>query len=94
MGSRNLVSRKLVGMKALLKALDGVAWSNPEVMHGTIVFIGTRVPVVNLLGHLAEGRDLASFLESFPSVTRDQAEALLDRLGCLISPEMYDLVPS
>jgi uncharacterized protein (DUF433 family) len=81
-------------MKALAEILDGVAVSNPDVMHGTIVFIGTRVPVVNLLGHLASGEDLESFLCTFPGVSREQAEEFLTRLGSLISPEMFDLVPS
>lgn len=81
-------------MKSLLNGLEGVAWSNPEVMHGTIVFVGTRVPVVNLLGHFASGGDLEGFLCAFPSVSHAQAEEFLTRLGCSISPEMFDLVPS
>lgn len=63
-------------------------------MHGTLVFTGTRVPVANLLGHLAAGGTLASFLCDFPGVTREQAEELLTQLGVLISPEMFELVPS
>lgn len=81
-------------MNALTESLAGIATSSPEVMHGTLVFAGTRVPVVNLLGHLATGATLDSFLCDFPGVTREQAEELLTRLGVLISPEMFDLVPS
>lgn len=81
-------------MKSLLKALDGVAWSNPEIMGGTIVFIGTRVPVVGLLDYLSGGESLDTYLGDFPSVGREQAEQFLHRLSCMISPEMYDVAAS
>jgi len=55
-------------MNALTESLAGIATSSPEVMHGTLVFTGTRVPVANLLGHLAAGGTLASFLCDFPGV--------------------------
>jgi uncharacterized protein (DUF433 family) len=50
---------------------------NPEILGGTPVFNGTRVPVKTLFEYLADGLALDYFLESFPSVTREQAAAVL-----------------
>jgi uncharacterized protein (DUF433 family) len=47
-------------------------------MSGEPVFVGTRVPVKNLFDYLEAGDSLAEFLESFPSVTREQAIAALE----------------
>jgi uncharacterized protein (DUF433 family) len=52
--------------------------SNPEVMGGTPVFVGTRVPVQTLLDYLEAGDPLDEFLDDFPSVSRDQAVAVLE----------------
>ena len=49
-----------------------------EVMSGTLVFGGTRVPVEMLLDYLKAGESLDRFLEGFPTVSREQAEAFLD----------------
>jgi uncharacterized protein (DUF433 family) len=54
--------------------------SDPEILGGTPVFKGTRVPVRTLFEYLADGLSLEYFLESFPSVTREQAADVL-RLG-------------
>jgi uncharacterized protein (DUF433 family) len=51
---------------------------DPEVMGGTPVFAGTRVPVASLIAHLKAGDTLEDFLDGFPSVRREQAEAFLD----------------
>ena len=51
---------------------------NPEVMCGTPVFQGTRVPIEALLENLAAGISLNEFLESFPTVSREQALAILN----------------
>jgi uncharacterized protein (DUF433 family) len=61
----------------LLKA-DQIISRDPEVMSGTPVFAGTRVPVQSLIDHLRAGDSLEDFLEGFPSVTREQAESFLD----------------
>ena len=50
-----------------------VVHSDPEIMSGTPVFVGTRVPVQNLWDYLVAGYGLEGFLEGFPSVSRDQA---------------------
>jgi len=52
--------------------------SDPEIMGGTPVFVGTRVPVETLLDYLEAGDPLDEFLEDFPSVSRDQVVAVLE----------------
>ena len=52
--------------------------SDPEILGGTPVFVGTRVPVSTLLDYLEAGDPLDEFLDNFPSVKRDQAIALLE----------------
>ena len=49
-----------------------------EILGGTPVFVGTRVPVESLVQHLKHGKRLEEFLDDFPSVRREQAEAFLD----------------
>ena len=55
-----------------------VVHSDPDIFGGTPVFIGTRVPVKSLYDYLEAGDSLHEFLESFPSVTKDQAIATLE----------------
>jgi uncharacterized protein (DUF433 family) len=55
-----------------------VVHTDPEIMSGTPVFVGTRVPVYNLFDYLEAGDPLEKFLTSFPSVTREQAIAALE----------------
>ena len=50
---------------------------NPDVMGGTPVFAGTRVPVQTLLDYLEAGDSIDEFLEGFPSVTREQVIAFI-----------------
>jgi uncharacterized protein (DUF433 family) len=52
--------------------------SNSKILSGTPVFVGTRVPVQSLFDYLEGGDTLGEFLRQFPSVTRDQAVAVLD----------------
>lgn len=52
--------------------------SDPEILGGTPVFRGTRVPFKNLLDYLEGGHRLDEFLEQFPSVTREAAVAALE----------------
>jgi uncharacterized protein (DUF433 family) len=52
--------------------------SDPEIMGGVPVFVGTRVPVRALWDYLEGGEPLAEFLEDFPSVTREQAVRTLE----------------
>jgi uncharacterized protein (DUF433 family) len=52
--------------------------ADPDIMHGTPCFSGTRVPVASLFDHLRQGYPLDYFLAQFPSVKREQAEDVLD----------------
>jgi uncharacterized protein (DUF433 family) len=52
--------------------------SSPEILGGTPVFAGTRVPVQNLIDYLEAGDSLEDFLQAFPSVKREQAVAALE----------------
>lgn len=52
---------------------------DPNVMGGTPVFCGTRVPVQTLLDYLEAGDSIDQFLEGFPSVTREQVVAFLEQ---------------
>jgi uncharacterized protein (DUF433 family) len=51
---------------------------DPEILSGTPVFVGTRVPVQSLFDYLEAGDSLDEFLRQFPSVTREQAVAALE----------------
>jgi uncharacterized protein (DUF433 family) len=55
-----------------------VVHSEPDIMSGTPVFVGTRVPLQTLFDYLEGGETLDKFLKQFPFVTRDQAIAALD----------------
>ncbi len=61
-----------------------VVTASPDILGGTPVFAGTRVPVQTFLEHLKAGESLDSFLEGFPSVKREQLVALLDEVKDLI----------
>lgn len=50
----------------------------PEILGGTPVFAGTRVPVHTFIEYIKAGESIESFLESFPSVTREQVLVFLD----------------
>ena len=53
---------------------------DPDILGGTPVFAGTRVPIKNLFDYLEANQSLDEFLDDFPSVKRDQAIAVLERL--------------
>jgi len=59
-------------------AHPSIVKSDPEILGGTPVFVGTRVPVQTLFDHLEAGDSLDTFLDDFPSVTRDQAVAAIE----------------
>jgi uncharacterized protein (DUF433 family) len=58
-------------------SLDKIVRVNPDVMHGTPCFAGTRVPVQTFLDYVADGDTLDAFLGDFPSVKRQQVIDLL-----------------
>jgi uncharacterized protein (DUF433 family) len=52
--------------------------SNPRILGGEPVFVGTRVPIQSLFDHLEAGESIDEFLKGFPSVKREQIVALLN----------------
>ena len=62
----------------LIRMKQPVVCCSPEVMGGTAVFYGTRVPVQTLLDYIEAGDTIDDFLEGFPSVTREQVIAFLE----------------
>jgi uncharacterized protein (DUF433 family) len=63
---------------------NGVIVKDPDILGGTAVFRGTRVPFKNLLDYLEGGHTLDEFLEEFPSVTREAAIAALEHAKELV----------
>ena len=58
--------------------LSDLVHSDAEILGGTPVFVGTRVPARSLFDYLEGGESLDEFLRQFPSVRRDQAVAVLE----------------
>jgi uncharacterized protein (DUF433 family) len=58
-----------------------IVHSDPEILSGTPVFVGTRVPVQALLDFLEGGDTIEEFLDNYPGVTREQAVAFLEEAG-------------
>ena len=58
--------------------LKGIIHSNPEIMGGTPVFVGTRVPLQNLIDYLEGDESVEDFLEAFPTVRREQAIVVIE----------------
>ena len=56
-----------------------IVHSDPEILGGTPVFVGTRVPVQALIDYLEGGHSLEEFLDDFPTVSRDLAIAALEQ---------------
>ena len=63
-------------MKA--EEFKGIIQSDPEIMGGTPIFVGTRVPLQNLIDALEGGESLEEFLKAFPTVKREQAVAVIE----------------
>jgi uncharacterized protein (DUF433 family) len=61
--------------------LKQIVHSDPEIVSGAPVFVGTRVPVQALLDYLEGGETIEEFLDDFPSVSREQAVAFLEEAG-------------
>jgi len=63
---------------------DELIERNPNILSGTPVFLGTRVPVRILMEHLEAGDRLDDFLEDYPTVSRAQALELLERARTML----------
>ena len=60
-----------------IEDLKGIVHADPEIMGGTPVFVGTRVPLQNLIDYLEGGESVEDFLDGFPSVKREQVIAVI-----------------
>jgi uncharacterized protein (DUF433 family) len=67
-----------MGGAITMTQLEQIVYRDPEILGGTPVFRGTRVPIRSLFDYLEGGDTLDEFLRQFPSVQRQQAIALLD----------------
>ena len=63
---------------------DNLIDRNPDILGGTPVFSGTRVPVRILMEHLEAGDRLEDFLDDYPTVSREQAIELLERATAML----------
>ncbi len=57
---------------------------SPDIMGGTPVFVGTRVPIQTLWDYLKAGESIDDFLDGFPTVQREQVVSLLEEAGKLL----------
>lgn len=73
-----------------MKGLAKIIVSSPDILKGTPVFSGTRVPVQNLLDCLEAGDSIDLFLYDFPTVRRDQVIAVLEAA----KQEVLEIVPA
>ena len=64
-------------------ATSHVVHSDPEILGGKLVFVGTRVPLKTLFEYLESGDSLTEFLADFPGVSREQAVAALELARCI-----------
>ena len=62
---------------------------DPEILGGTPVFAGTRVPIKTLFDHLEAGDALEVFLDDFPSVGRELAVAVLEQARAALVPDAH-----
>jgi uncharacterized protein (DUF433 family) len=66
-----------------------VIHSDPEILGGTPVFVGTRVPLRNLIDYIEGGYSLDEFLDDFPSVSRAQAVAALQTANVSLASDAH-----
>jgi Uncharacterized conserved protein len=71
-----------------LRSPDNVIIRDPEILGGTPVFRGTRVPFQTLLDYLEGGQTLNEFVDDFPTVTRDAAVHALEHAKSLVVSEL------
>jgi uncharacterized protein (DUF433 family) len=80
------VLHEIVGGEKAMAGVQLVA-SDPEIVSGTPVFAGTRVPVKALFDYLEDDTALREFLENYPSVSREQAVAVLEMCRNLLESQ-------
>jgi uncharacterized protein (DUF433 family) len=67
-----------MGREFAMPSTASVVHSDPDILGGTPVFVGTRVPFRNLIDYLERNHSLDEFLDAFPTVSREQAVAALE----------------
>ena len=72
-----------------MPAPAGVIHCDPEILGGTPVFAGTRVPFRNLIDYLERNHGIDEFLDSFPTVSREQVVAALEAAHEAVSLRAY-----
>ncbi len=72
-----------------MQAIKEIITVDKEILGGQPVFSGTRVPIETLFVHLEKGIALDEFLEDFPTVAREQAIALLEIAGKIVTSEHF-----
>jgi uncharacterized protein (DUF433 family) len=77
-------------MEGSLMRREQIITRDKDILGGTPIFTGTRVPVDTLLAHIKAGDSLEKFLDDFPSVSRDQAIAFLELAQELVIQEARD----
>ena len=60
------------------KGLEQVLKIDPQIMHGKLCFAGTRVPLTIFLDNLKDGMGVDEFLVNYPTITRDQAQSVVE----------------
>jgi uncharacterized protein (DUF433 family) len=73
--------RIVIGGQRLMLENSPIISTSPNIMGGTPVFAGTRVPIQTLLDYLKAGESIGDFLDGFPTVSREQVIALLEEAG-------------
>lgn len=63
---------------------------DPEILSGTPVFNGTRIPVKILFDYIKTGEPLEEFLENYPSITKEHMEKVLNLAGKIVSSGKYE----
>ena len=71
-----------------MSALSDLIIKDPDVLGGTPIFRGTRVPFQNLLDYLAAGQTIDEFLDDFPTVTRQSALEALEHAKALVISQL------
>jgi uncharacterized protein (DUF433 family) len=69
---------RIISVSVNLYSMSSVVKIDPEIMSGAPCFVGTRVPIQNLIDYLEGGDSIEDFLEGFPSVSRKQVIAFLE----------------
>ena len=70
---------RIISVSVNLHPMSSVVKIDPEIMSGAPCFVGTRVPIQNLIDYLEGGDSIEDFLEGFPSVSREQVIAFLEK---------------